>query len=181
MKGYSRSVSRNGRGWRYGAERVVDGTTSASQVGAPVSHRRPCGGIGEACHWKKTREERRWHKLLLLRGTPVTANRLSVGSVTTHCHPKMWCFKTTPTVSNGAVMFGTTHQAWQHDTASDSQLVLLQGPDLWQPDTVKSVFILQKNKNNNIQNQKGIFIKGALLNSTIWLKHKIARYLRRKW
>ncbi len=100
----SRSVSRNGRGWRYGAERVVDGTTSASQVGAPVSHRRPCGGIGEACHWKKRREERRWLKLLLLRGTPVTANRLSVGSVTTHCHPKMWCFKTTPTDVKRCVM-----------------------------------------------------------------------------
>lgn len=95
VNGYSRSVSRNGRGWRYGAERVVDSTTSASQVGAPVSHRRPCGGIGEACHWKKRREERRWHKLLLLRGAPVTTNWLSVGSVTTHCHPKMWCFKTT--------------------------------------------------------------------------------------
>lgn len=53
---------------------------------------------------EKRREERWWHKLLLLRGAPVITNRLSVGSVTTHCHPKMWCFKTTQTDVNRCVM-----------------------------------------------------------------------------
>lgn len=104
VKDYSRSVGGNRRGWRCGTERVVDGTTSASQVGAPISHCRPCGWIGEACHWKKRREERRWHKLLLLRGAPVTTNRLSVGAVTTHCHPKVCCFKTTQTDVNWCIM-----------------------------------------------------------------------------
>lgn len=46
---YSRSVSRDRRRWGGRAESVVHGPSSASQVGPPVGHGGPCGGVGEPC------------------------------------------------------------------------------------------------------------------------------------
>lgn len=89
---------------------------------------------------EKRREERWWHKLLLLRGAPVTTNRLSVGSVTTHCHPKMWCFKTTQTDVNRCVMLAQNIKHGSMLQPVILKLFCFRTQICVQPDTFQNVY-----------------------------------------